>query len=92
MQNDSCTKEKEYIDKWIGMGKTDAELKDAFEKTVLNTGKLSFPYMDKILTGEKGNNNKKTSSVKPGPLNNFHQEMPDFKRIEEIALEKQKRF
>ena len=89
---DLIDKEKEYIDKWIGIGKTDAELKDAFEKTVLNTGKLSFPYMDKILTGEKGNNKKTTSSVKPGPLNNFQQEMPDFKKIEEILLEKQRKF
>ena len=45
-------KNYEYIDKWISLGKTDEELKEAFEKTVLNTGKLSFPYMDKILTGK----------------------------------------
>ena len=89
---DLIDKEKEFIDKWIGLGKTDEELKEAFEKTILNTGKLSLPYMDKILTGEKGNNKKTTSSVKPGPLNNFQQEMPDFKKIEEILLEKQKKF
>jgi len=89
---DLIDKEKEYIDKWLGLLKTDEEIKDAFEKTVLNTGKLSFPYMDKILTHENGNNKGKKPSVKPGPLNNFRQEMPDFKKIEEIALEKQKKF
>lgn len=89
---DLIDKEKEYIDKWIGLGKTDAQLKEAFEKTVLNTGKLSFPYMDKILTGENGNKPQTPSSIKPGPLNNFSQEMPDFKKIEEIILEKQRKF
>lgn len=89
---DLVDKEKEFIDKWLKEKKTDEEIKEAFEKTVLNTSKLSFPYMDKILCGDKRNNFAKAPSVKAGPLNNFSQEMPDFKSIEEIVLEKQRNF
>ena len=83
-------KEKEYIDKWLSLGKNDDEIKEAFEKTVMNTGKLSFPYMDKILCGGNGNIVGESSSVKSGPLNNFKQEMPDFKAVEDIIWEQQK--
>lgn len=88
---DLIDKEKEYIDKWLSMGKTDEEIKECFEKTIMNTGKLSFPYMDKIVCGGNGNNNKKGTSVKAGPLNNFEQEMPDFKAVEDILWEQQKK-
>lgn len=87
---DLIDREKEYIDKWLSMGKSDDEIKEAFEKTVMNTGKLSFPYMDKILSGGSGNNRHSASSVKPGPLNNFKQEMPDFKAVEDLLWEQQK--
>ena len=87
---DLVDKEKEYVDKWLSLEKTEDEIKEAFEKTVMNTGKLSFPYMDKILCGKNGNNKVKASSVKPGPLNNFSQEMPDFKAVDELIWEQQK--
>lgn len=88
---DLIDKEKEFIDKWLSMNKTDEEIKEAFEKTILNTGKLSFPYMDKIVCGTGGNNKNTAASVKAGPLNNFKQEMPDFKAVEDILWENQKK-
>lgn len=86
---DLSDKEREYVDAWLKSDKTEDDIKEAFEKTVLNTGKLSFPYMDKILSAEKGNNVQSRTSLKTGPLNNFNQEMPDFKSIEDMLWERQ---
>ena len=52
-------------------------------------GKLSFPYLDKIIMNENGNKPTKKSSVKAGPLNNFDQEMPDFQKITDNLIRKQ---
>jgi len=44
-------KEKDYIDRWFTHFGMDSELiRLAYDKTVDSTGKLSFPYMDKILS------------------------------------------
>lgn len=90
-------KEKNFILKWEELGKTDDEIKEAFEKTVMNTGKLSFPYMDKILTSKSDNKvaNSGGFSVKPnikaGPLNNYEvNTIPDFNKLEEQLLTQQK--
>lgn len=88
-------KEKNFILKWEAMNKTDDEIKEAYEKTVMNTGKLSFPYMDKILSADQSHENHKPSSystgkVKPGPLNNFSSgTMPDFSKLTEQFIKKQ---
>lgn len=42
--------EREYIDKWIDMGHSDDALELAFDRTVLKTGRLTWKYMDTILT------------------------------------------
>ena len=81
--------EKDYIKKWKNAQKTEEDINQAYEKTIISIGKLSFPYMDKILMNEKGNNLQKKSSVKMGSLNNFHQDMPDFKKITDELIRKQ---
>ncbi|MBQ8881246.1 MAG: DnaD domain protein [Oscillospiraceae bacterium] len=42
--------ETRYAESWLEMGFEDAALKLAYEKTCLNTGGLSWAYMNKILT------------------------------------------
>ena len=41
--------EEKYATKWLEMGFTDEILSLAYERTCLNTGSLSWPYMDKVL-------------------------------------------
>ncbi len=85
-------KEKEYILKWRDMGKTQEEIKNAFECTVLNTGKLSFPYMDKVLAGGNSKKDEPAKKIqrKPGPLNNFNDtSMPDFGKLTSQLMKKQ---
>ena len=43
-------KEKEYIQSWIDMGLSDELIRQAYEKTVMQTQKLSWSYMNSILT------------------------------------------
>ena len=74
-------KEKEYIKKWEDNKKTEEEIRYAYEKTVMAIGKISFPYMDKIIMNENGNKPVQKSSVKSTPLNNFQQATPYFKKI-----------
>ncbi|MBO6232407.1 MAG: DnaD domain protein [Ruminiclostridium sp.] len=42
-------KQKQMIAEWTDMGISDALIDEAYDITINNTGKLSFPYMDKIL-------------------------------------------
>lgn len=42
--------EERYANAWLGMGFEDGVITMAYEKTCLNTGGLSWPYMNKILT------------------------------------------
>lgn len=43
-------REAEYISSWtVDLGMSEAMLKEAYARTTLNTGKLSFQYMNKIL-------------------------------------------
>ena len=48
--------ETKYAQSWLDMGFEDAVLQQAYERTCLNTGGLSWAYMNKILTRwhEKG--------------------------------------
>lgn len=63
--------EIKYIDDWYyNKNKTLDEIKKAFETTVLNTGKLSFPYMNSILVNENMDTNIKKTKKK-NELNNF---------------------
>ncbi len=82
-------KEKEFIRKWEEAKKSEEEIRLAYEKMIMAIGKLSFPYLDKIIMNENGNKPAKKSSVKAGPLNNFNQEMPDFQKITDNLIRKQ---
>ena len=63
--------EIKYIDDWYyNKNKTLDEIKKAFESTILNTGKLSFPYMNSILTNEN-TEVKINKTKKKNELNNF---------------------
>ena len=42
--------ESRYVNSWLEMGFTDEVITMAYERTCLNTGGLSWPYMNKILT------------------------------------------
>lgn len=54
IERDFFAPELEYIEKWcFELGKTDEEIKNALNKTVLNTGKIAFPYMDKVICNTK---------------------------------------
>jgi DnaD/phage-associated family protein len=81
--------EKTFVDKWKTADKSLEEVKAAYEKTVMNTGKLSFPYMDKIIMSENGNKPAAKSSIKPGPLNNFNQDRPNFNQIMDDLIKRQ---
>ncbi|MCL2083067.1 MAG: DnaD domain protein [Oscillospiraceae bacterium] len=43
--------EKKYINEWLGLGFGHEAIALAYDKTVIRTGKLSWPYCDKILQG-----------------------------------------
>ena len=50
LQRDSLTATQEkYILSWIELGFESAAVAEAYDRTVVNTGKLSWPYLDKIL-------------------------------------------
>ena len=50
--------EEEFITSWLKLGRTVEDIEAAYEKTVNNTGKRSFQYMNKILLNP--------NSAKPG--------------------------
>lgn len=59
------TKEEEFLNKWISSFKFSDELiKEACSRTVLNIGKISFSYADKILSDWNMKNIRSISDVK----------------------------
>lgn len=61
------SKEQEYVSSWLSDGFTMDAIESAYEKTVNNTGKLSFPYMDKVLRNVSSDKSsaQKTAERKP---------------------------
>ena len=56
LQRDNLTATQEkYILSWIELGFESAAVAEAYDRTVVNTGKLSWPYLDKILQAWHGN-------------------------------------
>ncbi len=89
-------REKEFITKWK-LVYSDEMIKEAYEKTIDSTGKISFAYTDKILksAGEEKPGEKKMEMVKPvqkavksSKFHNFTQAPPDFDELEKAALNK----
>lgn len=88
--------EKKFIDSWIGeYGATKEKIKDAIDKTILNTGKINFPYIDKVIkSNAAGTYQKPASSVSYGKKPAFHnypQSGFDYEKISERLRAKQAR-
>ena len=67
--------EMKYVDSWLNELKaTHQQIKEAYDVTILNTSKLSYQYMDKVLTsivnGIKPENKEPIKKVKTN-FNNF---------------------
>ena len=58
--------EERYADGWLEMGFEDEVIRMAYEKTCVNTGGLSWPYMNKILTSWKNAGLLTAQQVKNG--------------------------
>lgn len=91
-------REVEYISDWTNtLGMSEAMIKEAYARTTLNTGKLSFQYMNKILTSwatdgiktvaalKEADNLRKPSKPEKAAKNSSNY---DFEDIERIALER----
>lgn len=88
--------EKKYIDSWMEKyGATKETIKEAIDKTILNTGKINFPYIDKVLkTNASGTYQKPASAVSYGKKTAFHnysQTGYDYEKITEALRAKQAR-
>lgn len=58
-------KEIQYISDWTNnLSMSEAMIKEAYARTTLNTGKLSFPYMNKILIGWSNEGIKTIAAIK----------------------------
>lgn len=81
--------EKKYVDDWYyNLKKSFEEIKKAFDITVINTGKISFPYINKILiNGDK--TPEKITPVDKKSLNNFTERGYDYDSIMNALRKKQ---
>lgn len=90
-------KEREFLDAWKETFTPD-EIKEAYEKTVDNTGKISFAYMNKVLSSDDStapvHTEKKkepTKKVAPSKFNNFSQKPKNYDDVKAKAREKLKK-
>ncbi len=90
-------REVEYISDWTNnLGMSEAMIKEAYARTTLNTGKLSFQYMNKILISWAKDGIKTVAALKEadsahkGAKPSATQQDPhyDFDDIERLALER----
>ena len=89
LQRDFFDAERKYINDWyFKQNKTLDDIKKAFDTTVINTGKLSFPYMNSILLSNKANYNK-ASDKKKNSLINFNERDYDYDDIIAALRKKQ---
>ena len=76
------TKEKEFVLKWqTELKATPEAVKEAYEITVNNTGKVSFNYMNKILEGKSQEKNSPKSEPKKSRYNYSELERRAFLKI-----------
>lgn len=64
MKRRPTTKQLEIIEKWRSTGYARDLIHYAYEKTIENTGKLSFEYADKVLTSWNDNGFRSSDDVK----------------------------
>jgi DNA replication protein DnaD len=53
---DFSAMEQKYVDSWVSMGFPLESVEIAYERTLLKTGKLAWPYMDSIMNNWHGKN------------------------------------
>ncbi len=92
--------EANYISKWVSeLSMSEAMIRNAYERTVANTGKIAMPYMDKILKSWHQKGIKTVSQIdqldapvkKEKPVKGTY-ELDDMAAIERrLRLEKQKK-
>lgn len=93
--------EQEYVLRWAKEYKMSTEMiRAAYEQTVLNTGKLAFPYMEKVLKSWHESNVHHPAEIdqlgkKRGPgrpkankFINYQDENTDFSDVEAAALKR----
>ncbi|MBR5537264.1 MAG: DnaD domain protein [Clostridia bacterium] len=68
--------EQKYIDKWAEMGVTDELLRLAYDKTLLGTGRLSWPYLHKILCTWREQGFRTVKDVETAPDSRNRQGQP----------------
>lgn len=91
--------ESNYITKWVTeLSMSEAMIKNAYERTVTNTGKISMPYMNSILVSWHSKGIKTVSQIAekeaPAPKgkNTATYQLDDMAAIERrLRLEKQKK-
>ena len=77
---DLTTTEEKYLLTWLNEYKADEDLiMLAFDKAVMNTGNISFPYMDSVIRGELGGEKTKkdkplSSNIKKSTFRNYPQD------------------
>ena len=68
--------ERQFIHTWLDSYRVDdTAIKEAYERTVLNTGKISFPYIDAILKNT-GNTQKRPVVKQPAAKRSSFQNYP----------------
>ena len=89
--------EKKYIESWTKeLGYSPEVIGLAFDQTMLNTGKLSWPYLNTILKNWHGKGLKSTSDIESAlagrssknKFNNFVQKDDDTASLEQAAIRK----
>lgn len=86
-------KEVEYISEWANtMGMSEAMIKEAYARTTINTGKLSFQYMNKILSSWAKEGIKTLAALKDAESTRKNPSKTatgyDFDEIERLELER----
>lgn len=72
--------ELKYVKEWYSvMGKTIEDIEKAAEISVINTGKISFPYINAVLS-DKGSNSKK-KPVKKSQIHDFPEREYDYEKM-----------
>lgn len=78
--------ERQYIHTWVdGYRADDMAIKEAYERTVLNTGKISFPYIDAVLKNT-GSPQKRPVIKQPAGKKNSFQNYPQEYELSELEM------
>ena len=89
LQRDLFDVEKEYVDNWYyNLKKNLDDIKKALDISVLNTGKVSFPYINKVLTSPSGVKESQKTTDKKG-INNFSGREYNYDNILDALRKKQ---